>query len=124
MAGAKNIVLAMCICAVLFSCGTSPSKQADENSPTSTAKGQKKQSQDDGVVLPEVVRSKNVHIANGLKIVTVGNANGEYLLSCNIQAPSGCITPIPGKNYQLFNKNTRFKRPGAKDFITLAFVQD
>jgi len=124
MAGANKIVLAMCICAVLFSCGTSPSRRANGNSQTPAAEGQKKQSQDDAVVLPEVVRSKSVHIANGLKTVTVSNANGEYLLSCNIQASSGCITPIPGKNYQLFNKNTRFKRPGAKDFITLAFVQD
>lgn len=114
----------MCICAVLFSCGTSPAKQAHGNSQTVTAEGQKTQRQDDGVVLPEVVRSKNVHIANGLKTVTVSNLNGEYLLSCNIQASSGCITPIPGKNYLLFNRNTRFKMPGAKDVITLAFVQD
>jgi hypothetical protein len=46
-----------------------------------------------------------------------------YTLFCNVKA-AGCITPERGKNYLLFDTSTRRKMPGAKDFITLAFVQD
>src|SRR5262249_40191554 len=62
------------------------------------------------VVPPEVVRFENMHIDGDVKIVTVGNANRHYSLICNIKADS-CITPERGKNYLLFNKNTRWKMP-------------
>ena len=75
------------------------------------------------LVPPEVVRFENVHVDGDVKTVTVGNANGHYSLFCNVKA-DGCITPERGKNYLLFDANTRWKMPGAKDFITLAFVQD
>ena len=58
-----------------------------------------------------------------MKIVTVGNAQRHYSLFCNVTA-AGCITPERGKNYLLFDGKTRWKMPGAKDFIDLAFVQD
>jgi len=35
-----------------------------------------------------------------------------------------CITPERNKNYLLFNKDTRWKMPRAKDFISLAWIQD
>jgi hypothetical protein len=54
-----------------------------------------------------------------MKIVTVGNAEGHYTLICNVKA-DGCITPERNKNYLLFNKDTRWKMPGAKDFLTLS----
>jgi hypothetical protein len=76
-----------------------------------------------GVVPPEIVRAENVHIENGLKTVAVSNANGRYLLSCYIEA-LGCMTPAPGENYFLVNKNTRWKKLGATEFTTLAVVQD
>ena len=72
---------------------------------------------------PEVVRSEDVRIENGVKMLTVGNANGHYLLICNTIADS-CITPAPSKNYLLLTKTTRWRMPGARDFLTLAFVQD
>jgi hypothetical protein len=75
------------------------------------------------LVQPEVVRSDNVRIDGDEKIVTVGNAQRHYTLFCNVKA-AGCITPERGKNYLLFDTSTRWKMPGAKDFITLAFVQD
>jgi hypothetical protein len=75
------------------------------------------------LVPPEVVRFENVHVDGDVRIVTVGNANRHYSLSCNVKA-AGCITPEPNKNYLLFNKDTRWKMPGAKDFISLAFVQN
>jgi hypothetical protein len=75
------------------------------------------------IVPPEIVQSRNVHVDGDVKTVTVGNANRHYSLSCNVKA-AGCITPEPNKNYLLFNKGTRWKMPGAKDFISLAFVQD
>lgn len=76
------------------------------------------------LVPPEVVQLENVQVEGDMRTVYVGNANNHYLLYCNIKAEAGCITPEENKNYLLFNANTRWKMPGAKDFITLAFVQD
>jgi hypothetical protein len=75
------------------------------------------------IVPPEVVRFENVRIDGDMKIVTVGNAKKHYSLFCNVKA-DGCITPERNKNYLLFNKDTRWKMPGAKDFISLAWMQD
>ena len=75
------------------------------------------------LVPPEVVRFENVHVDGDVETVTMGNANRYYSLYCNVKT-AGCITPEPNKNYLLFNKDTHWKMPGAKDFITLAFVQD
>jgi hypothetical protein len=75
------------------------------------------------IVAPEVVRLENVRVDGDMKIVTMGNAKKHYSLFCNVKA-DGCITPERNKNYLLFNKDTRWKMPGAKDFITLSFVQD
>ena len=58
------------------------------------------------------------------KSVYVGNANNHYMLYCSTKASGGCITPEENKNYLLFDANTRWKMPGAKDFMTLAFIQD
>jgi hypothetical protein len=75
------------------------------------------------LVPPEVVRLENVKIDDDMKTVYVGNTNKHFVLYCDIKA-DGCITPEANKNYLLFDANTRWKMPGAKDFITLAFVQD
>ena len=75
------------------------------------------------IVPPEVVRLENVHVDRDVKTVTMGNAKGHYSLFCNVKADS-CITPEQGKNYLLFNGSTRWKMPGAKEFLTLAGVQD
>ncbi len=72
---------------------------------------------------PEVVQLENVQADSGMRIVYVGNANKHYVLLCKVNA-AGCITPQANKNYLLFDTNTRWKLPGATDFITLAFVQD
>jgi hypothetical protein len=76
------------------------------------------------LVAPEVVQLENLQVEGDMQTVYVGNANNHYLLYCNIKAPAGCITPEENKNYLLFNANTRWKMPGAKDFLTLAFIQD
>jgi hypothetical protein len=75
------------------------------------------------IVRPEVVHLESVRVDDDVKTVTVGNAKGHYTLFCNVKA-DGCITPERKKNYLLFNKDTRWKMPGAKDFLTLAFIQD
>src|SRR5947209_3214940 len=75
------------------------------------------------IVPPEVVRLERVRVDDDMKIVTLRNAKGHYTLICNVKADS-CITPERNKNYLLFNKNTRWKMPGAKDFMTLTWVQD
>jgi hypothetical protein len=73
--------------------------------------------------MPEIVRSRKVSIEGGLKTITVGNANGDYTLFCNTKA-SNCLTPVPAKDYYVFNDNAKWKMPGAKDYITLKWVQD
>jgi hypothetical protein len=75
------------------------------------------------LVPPEVVRLENMQVDGDMRTVYVGNANKHYVLYCNTKA-AGCIAPEASKNYLLFDTNTRWKMPGAKDFITLAFVQD
>jgi hypothetical protein len=75
-------------------------------------------------VPPEVVQLENVLVEGDMRTVYVGNASNHYLLYCNIKADAGCITPDENKNYLLFDSNTRWKMPGAKDFLTLAFIQD
>ena len=46
------------------------------------------------------------------------------MLSCNIKA-SGCMTPLPGIDYFVFKKDTRWKlAPDATEFMTLQFIQD
>jgi hypothetical protein len=76
------------------------------------------------VVPPEVVRLELVLEEDGMRTVYVGNANNHYLIYCNTKADAGCITPEENKNYLLFDAKTRWKMPGAKDFLTLAFIQD
>ena len=75
------------------------------------------------IVPPEIVRLESIRVDNDMKIVTVGNAKGHYKLICNVNA-DGCITPQRNKNYLLFNKDTRWKMPGAKEFLTLTGIQD
>lgn len=75
-------------------------------------------------VPPEVVQLENVLVEGDMRTVYVGNATNHYMLYCNTKAHAGCITPEENKNYFLFNANTRWKMPGAKDFLTLSFIQD
>ena len=74
-------------------------------------------------VRPEVVRLENVLVEGEMRTVYVGNSNNHYLIYCNTKA-EGCFTPDENKNYFLFTESTRWKLPGAKDFLTLAFMQD
>ncbi|MGY4500406.1 hypothetical protein ACVWYH_004337 [Bradyrhizobium sp. GM24.11] len=74
-------------------------------------------------VPPDVVRLENMTVRDGVRTVYVGNSNKHYVMTCDVKA-EGCIKPEPDKNYLLFNKNTRWKMPGAKDFLTLADMQD
>jgi hypothetical protein len=76
------------------------------------------------LVPPEVVQVEMMQVEGDMRTVYVGNANHHYLLYCNTKATAGCITPEENQNYLLFNADTRWKMPGAKDFITLAFIQD
>src|SRR5262249_30199078 len=75
------------------------------------------------LIPPEVVQLENLQEEDGMRVVYVGNSTNHYFLYCDMKA-AGCIKPEENKNYLLFNSNTRWKMPGAKDFITLAFVQD
>lgn len=74
-------------------------------------------------VPPDVVRLENMTVRDGVRTVYAGNSNKHYVMTCDVKA-EGCIKPEPDKNYLLFNGNTRWKMPGAKDFLTLADMQD
>jgi hypothetical protein len=45
------------------------------------------------------------------------------VLFCNVKS-DGCTTPAANRNDLLFDANTHWTMPGAKDFLTLAFMQD
>jgi hypothetical protein len=75
------------------------------------------------LVPPEVVRLENVKIDDGMKTVYLENANKHFVLYCDVKA-DGCITPEANKNYLLFDANTRWKMPGATNFLTLESLQD
>lgn len=77
MLRAAKAVLVIFTFGFLLSCGSVPAKPAKANQQPAVAEEEKKrQSQDSGIVPPEIVRSKNVRVAFGLKTVTVGNING------------------------------------------------
>lgn len=78
---------------------------------------------------PEVVRLTKVETVDLMMHVTVGNLAGDYLLSCNpdVNKDSGvrsCLTPIPGRDYLLFRNNTKWLVNGAKQPMSLKFMQD
>ena len=75
-----------------------------------------------GTTRPETVRGESVRIVKGMKMLTVGNDQGHYQLSCDTKQDS-CVTPVPGRDYLLFTKDTRWKKPGASDFLTLKWLQ-
>lgn len=113
MAGQRlKLALALLTSSLLFSCSTpSATKPASDKAqvkptPGYTVDQPNPERQADALIPPETVRSEGVRIEYGAKTLTVGNAQGRYLLSCNISDDS-CITPIPGKNYLLFTKATK-----------------
>ena len=102
----------------------SSSKPTPTPAPTIVKPVPVKDEEGNALTEPEKVRSKQVQNDNlGVKIVTVGNVNGDYALGCNMKAEN-CLTPVPGKDYYLFNKNTKWKMPGATKSITLSWIQD
>src|SRR5437588_336208 len=64
----------------------------------------------------------SVRVVKDVKMLSVGNGQGHYQLSCNTSQDS-CVTPVPGRDYLVFTKETRWKKPGAKDFLTLTWLQ-
>ena len=99
----------------------SASAQANSASRTTLAQPSPQQ-QAEGLIPPEVVRSEEVRIKDGAKLVTVGNAHGRYHLWCNIKTES-CITPMPAKDYLVFASTTRWQFPGAPCCATLQLFE-
>jgi hypothetical protein len=109
------------------SCSSSPPKTASANSQVkagsdSTAVQANPPQSDEELTPPEIVRTEEVQILKDVKMLTVGNAQGHYFISCN-KTQADCITPMPGKDYLLFSKTTRWKFPGATGVVTLDFLQ-
>lgn len=120
----EQIGIALLMLGLLSCKSQAPTHPDTAASPTANKPALPKDENGYDLTLPEIVHSKEVRIEGGdLKAVIVGNENGEYNLFCNTKA-SNCLTPVPAKNYYVFNKNTKWKMPGAKDYITLKWVQD
>jgi hypothetical protein len=77
----------------------------------------------DELTPPDVVMVQSVRVLDGMKSVAVGNKKGSYTLTCNMKA-AGCLSPLPGRSYYVFDKSTHWRMPGAKVLIGLDFVQD
>jgi len=71
----------------------------------------------------DIVRLDGVSVEMEVKTVTLSNPNGKYQLRCMV-AQENCITPAPGMRYLLFTKTSRWRFPGAKEDLTLEFIQD
>jgi hypothetical protein len=75
------------------------------------------------IVPPEIVQLDTSQTEGDIKKVHVDNTNNHYVLYCNVKA-FACITPNEGKDYYLITKDTHWKIPGAKDFLSLSLLQD
>jgi len=111
----------------VVSCSSSPPKQSvnavKAASDSTVVQPDPQRQPEETFTPPEVVRSEEVRIENGLKTLTVGNSHGHYHLWCNIKA-NACVTPMPGKDYLVFSKTTRWRFGASKEVATLKFFQD
>jgi hypothetical protein len=106
----------------LVSCSSNSSKTPASAPLASSAQKVSTPTPDPTLVPPETVRMEKVVFVNGVKNLTVSNAEGRYALACNSDLDS-CVTPTPGKDYLLFTKSTNWKFPGATGYITLEWIQ-
>jgi hypothetical protein len=108
----------------MLSCNSQSPAPIAKASPTPVKPALPKDENGNDLPVPEIVHARQVRIESGdVKTVIVGNDNGEYTLFCNTKA-GNCLTPAPAKDYYVFNSNTKWKMRGAKDYITLKWVQD
>jgi hypothetical protein len=82
-----------------------------------------------GAPEPEVVQLRKIEAIGQLKHVTVGNVAGDYILVCNLaankdHAVKSCLSPRPQTDYLLFKEKTQWTKKGAKDPISLSFMED
>lgn len=106
----------------MLSCKSQSPTPSTATNPTPSKPVLAKDENGDDLPMPKIVPARQVHIGD-VKTVIVGNDNGEYALFCNTKA-SNCLTPAPAKDYYVFNSRTKWKMPGAKDYITLKWIQD
>jgi hypothetical protein len=119
---AQRLSIALLIVGTLSCTSSKPTLQAA--SPAAVRPSLPRDEQGNELPTPEIVHAEQVQNDNrGVKTITVGNANGDYVLACNRKADA-CITPAPGKDYYVFNKTTKWKFSGATKYVTLAWFQD
>jgi hypothetical protein len=117
----KTAPALIAICAALILSCSAPPKPVDPKKPA--ANNVAVTPPDRTLVPPEIVQLQVMKVFGEVKTLTMSNSTGEYHLSCNLKA-RGCETPIPGKNYFLFNNHTYWKLPGAQAYIDLDFIQN
>lgn len=108
--------------ALMLTMGLASCTSTKAPAPVSEANVSAKPSQLDSVELSQlprkIVRAEFVQNDNlGVKTLTVGNAEGDYVMSCNL-GDCTCINPVPGKDYYLFTKATKKKVSGTDSYIT------
>lgn len=119
--------LLMMVVLIVFTCCcsstvTKPEQAATgQTSPSQASPTAQPKAKDDRE--PEIVRVEKVINGPQVKVVLVGNKNGQYSLSCNANAES-CLTPTPGVDYYVITKDTKWRLKGAEGEITLTFIQD
>jgi hypothetical protein len=82
-----------------------------------------------GAPAPELVQLEHAETVGETLHVTVGNSTGDYVLVCDLSAnkDSGiqsCIVPHPSAPYMLFRGDTKWLMKGARDPMTIDFMQD
>jgi len=82
-----------------------------------------------GAPEPEVVQLRKIEEVGQTKHVTVGNAAGDYVLVCNLSVNKdygvkSCLSPRPQTDYLLLKEKTKWLKKGAKDPISLSFMEE
>ena len=101
----------------LASC-TSTKAPAPVSKPTVPSKPSQPDSAELSQLPRKTVRAEFVQNDNlGVKTVTVRDAQGDYVMSCDL-GDCNCINPVAERDYYLFTKPTKAKIPGTDSYVT------
>lgn len=105
----------------LEACSSNPPNRQAPPSSVSAKQQAPPSPTDPSLIPPETVRVERIDFAKNAKNITMSNGAGKYILSCDATADS-CLSPSPGRDYLLFNKNTKCKLRWSDDYVTLDSV--
>jgi hypothetical protein len=119
-------VTALKLTTLLLTVGLASCTSTKVPAPVSNANAPTRPALLEGVELSQLprktVRAEFVQNDNlGVKTITVRDAEGDYVMSCNL-GDCTCINPLPGKDYYLFMKPTKTKIHGTDSYFTTAIL--